>query len=101
MARIMLAEVLSAESTHFSRSSTAVIITAAINPLWINGIQQLLYRGIQMVVIYIDPESFDSVPGTAGVLDRLAGLRVPVYRVRLGESLEVALREPEIAAVRR
>ncbi|CAA9253237.1 MAG: hypothetical protein AVDCRST_MAG93-1850 [uncultured Chloroflexia bacterium] len=41
------------------------------------------------------------MPGTAGVLNRLAGLRVPVYRVRLGDALDVALREPEVAVARR
>ncbi len=96
-----LAEVLAAEVTQFTRSSTAVVVTAALDPLWVNGIQQLLYRGIRIVVIYIDPESFGSVPGTAGIFSRLAALRVPVYRVRLGEALEVALREPEISALRR
>lgn len=96
----MLAEVLSAESTHFSRSSTAVIITAALNPLWVNGIQQLLYRGIRAVVVFIDPETFDSPPGTAAIMQRLASLRVQAYRVRQGQPLNEALAEPEVAALR-
>jgi uncharacterized protein (DUF58 family) len=96
----MLAEVLSAESTHFSRSSTAVIITASLNPIWVTGLQQLLYRGIRAVVIFIDPETFDSPPGTTAIMQRLAALRVQAYRVRQGQPLNEALAEPEITAVR-
>ncbi len=95
-----LAEVLVAEGTQFSRSSTAVVITAALDPLWVTGVQQLLYRAIRVVVIYVDPESFGSVPGTAAIMQRLAGLRVPVYRVKQGQPLEEAMREPEVAAPR-
>jgi uncharacterized protein (DUF58 family) len=95
-----LAEVLVAEGTHFSRSSSAIVITAALDPLWVTSVQQLLYRGIQVVVIYVDPESFGSVPGTAAIMQKLAGLRVQVYRVRQGQPLDAALREPEVAALR-
>ena len=95
-----LAEVLAAEVTQFSRSSTAVVITSALDPLWVTSVQQLLYRGIRIVVIFVDPESFGSAPGTAATMDRLASLRVPVYRVKQGEPLDVALREPELAGTR-
>lgn len=95
-----LAEVLVAEGTQFSRSSSAIVITAALDPLWVTSIQQLLYRGIQVVVIFVDPESFGSVPGTAAIMQKLAGLRVQVYRVKQGQPINEALREPEVAAVR-
>jgi len=95
-----LAEVLAAESTQFSRSSTVVIVTSAIDPLWVNSVQQLLYRGTRAVVIFIDPESFGSPPGTASIMQKLASLRVQVYRIKQGEPLEVALRQPEVAIAR-
>ncbi len=95
-----LPEVLIAESSQFSRSSSAIVITAALDPLWVTSVQQLLYRGIQVVVIFIDPESFGSVPGTAAIMQKLAGLRVQVYRVKQGQPLDAALREPELATAR-
>ena len=95
-----LPEVLIAEGSQFSRSSTAIVITAALDPLWVNSVQQLLYRGIQVVVIFIDPDSFGSVPGTAAIMQKLATLRVQVYRVKQGQPLDAALREPELATVR-
>jgi uncharacterized protein (DUF58 family) len=95
-----LAEVLIAEGTQFSRSSSAIVITAALDPMWVNSIQQLLYRGIRVVVIFVDPESFGSVPGTNAIMQRLASMRVQVYRLKQGQPLGDALREPEIAALR-
>ena len=95
-----LPEVLVAEGSQFSRSSTAIVITAALDPLWVNSVQQLLYRGIQVAVIFVDPESFGSVPGTAAIMQKLASLRVQVYRVKQGQPLDVALREPEVATGR-
>jgi hypothetical protein len=76
------------------------VITAALDPLWVNSIQQLLYRGIRAVVIFVDPESFGSVPGTAAIMHKLAGLRVQAYRLKQGQPLDAALREPEVTAVR-
>lgn len=88
-----LAEVLVAESAQFSRSSTVVVITASVDPAWITSLQQLLYRGIQTVVVLIDQESFGGWPGTTAVA-KLTELRVPIYRVTQGQPLDQALRQP-------
>jgi uncharacterized protein (DUF58 family) len=93
-----LAEVLVAELTQFSRSSTAIVITSSADPAWVASLQQLLYRGIRAVVIYVDQESFGGWPG-ASVLAKLNELRVPVYRVEMGQSLAEALRYPLDAGV--
>lgn len=87
-----LAEVLLAESTQFSRSSTMVVITAAPDPAWVTSLQQMLYRGIQAVVIWVDQESFGGWPGETA-LRKLSELRVPVYRIRQGQPLSEALRQ--------
>jgi len=89
-----LAEVLLAESAQFSRSSTMVIITCSVDQSWVSSIQQLMYRGIRAVVIFIDPETFGGWPGTDGVLRKLNELRIPVYRVTQGQLLDQALRQP-------
>lgn len=96
-----LAEVLVAESAQFNRSSTAVVVTAALDPLWVTSVQQLLLRGIRAVVVFVDPESFGSVPGTAGIMQRLAQQRLTVYRVRQGQPLDAAFATAEIATAGR
>ncbi|WP_026369318.1 DUF58 domain-containing protein [Kallotenue papyrolyticum] len=88
-----LAEVLIAELTQFSRTSTAIVITASADPAWVASLQQLLYRGIRAVVVYVDQETFGGWPAQP-VLTRLGELRVPVYRVAQGQPLSEALRQP-------
>ncbi len=95
-----LAEVLIAESTQFSRSSTMIVITSSVDPGWVTSLQQLLYRGIQTAVIFVDPETFGGWPGTNSIIGKLNEMRIPVYRVEQGESLEQALRQPVAAAYR-
>lgn len=90
-----LAEVLIAESAQFSRSSTMIVITSSVDPAWVTSLQQLLYRGIQTVVVLIDQESFGGWPGTT-VLTKLSELRVPIYRVTQGQPLDQALRQPVV-----
>ncbi|GAC1365690.1 MAG: DUF58 domain-containing protein [Herpetosiphon sp.] len=96
-----LDEVLLAEAGQFNRSSSLLIVTPSIDPAWVNSLQQLLYRGIRAVVIFVDPESFGSVPGTSGIMQRLAQLRLTVYRQQQGQPLDEALTYPEIATVGR
>lgn len=88
-----LAEVLIAESAQFSRSSTMVLITSSVEPAWVNSLQQLLYRGIQTVVVLVDQESFGGWPSQT-VLTKLSELRLPIYRVTQGQPLDHALRQP-------
>lgn len=89
-----LSEVLIAEAAQFSRSSTMIVITSSVDPGWVTSLQQLLYRGIQTVVILIDQETFGGWPGTDAIIGKLNELRVPVYRVEQGQSLDHALRQP-------
>lgn len=93
-----LSEVLIAESSQFSRSSTMVIITSSADPGWVTSLQQMLYRGIRAVVIYIDPETFGGFSGQTA-LRKLSELRVPVYRVAQGQPLDLALRVPTVTGV--
>jgi uncharacterized protein (DUF58 family) len=89
-----LAEVLVAESQRFSRNSTLVIITSSTDERWLAALQQQLYRGLRAVVVFVDPLSFGGWYDPAPIINHLVELRVPVYRVRQGESIANALREP-------
>jgi uncharacterized protein (DUF58 family) len=88
-----LSEVLIAESSQFSRSSTMVIITSSVDPSWVSSLQQLAYRGIRAVVVFIDQETFGGLPGH-GTLRKLSEINVPVYRVQQGQALNHALQHP-------
>ncbi len=91
-----LGEVLIAEASQFSRSSTMVVITSSVDPTWVTSLQQLLYRGVRAVVVFIDQETFGGLPGTP-TLHKLSELNVPVYRVEQGQALKDALQQPTVA----
>ncbi|MEI7643403.1 MAG: DUF58 domain-containing protein [Chloroflexales bacterium] len=89
-----LAEVLLAESQRFGRNCTLMIITSSIDARWVSALQQHRYRGVRAAVLFIDPQSFGGWHDPEPTLRRVAELRVPVYRLRQGESLATALVSP-------
>jgi uncharacterized protein (DUF58 family) len=96
-----LAQVLIAEATQFSRSSTVLVITSSVDTAWVSSLQQLWYRGIRASVVLVEPESFGGFPGADAVERKLSELRVPVYRWEQGQPLDEALRQSTLAAVNR
>jgi uncharacterized protein (DUF58 family) len=89
-----LAEVLTAESQRFGRNCTLVVITSSLDERWVGALQQHLYRGVRAAVLFVDPQSFGGWRDPEPILRRLAELRVPVFRLRQGQPLPDALREP-------
>jgi uncharacterized protein (DUF58 family) len=93
-----LAEVLVAENQRFQRNCTLLVITSAIDERWINALQQQRYRGVRAAVVFVDPQSFGGWRDPQPILQRLAELRIPTYRLQQGQSLAEALRHPMTAA---
>lgn len=89
-----LAEVLVAEGQRFGRNCTLVIITSSLDERWPTALQQLLYRGVRAMVLFVDPQSFGGWRDPAAILARVTELRAPVYRLSKGQSLAEALRKP-------
>lgn len=86
-----LSEILIAESQRFSRNTTLVVITSAIDERWPLTLRQLLYRGIRAVVVFIDPRSFGGWQDADALLEQLVALRVHTYRLRQHQPLAEAL----------
>ncbi len=86
-----LAEVLSAESARFGRNCTLVVITPSLDERWVTGVQHLIYRGVRVVAVLIDAQSFGGVRSNEPVRARLAELRVPAYTWKRGQPLAAAL----------
>lgn len=89
-----LAEVLVAESARFGRNCSLVIVTSSLDERWVGALQQLLYRGVRAVVVFVDPQSFGGWRDPEPILTRLAELRVPTYRLKYGQPIAEALRAP-------
>lgn len=103
---IPLAQVLAAETLHFTRDTTAVIVTSSTDPEWVVAARHLVTRGVRCVAVVIDPASF--LPETSSgryervgqsVVADLVASRIPTYLVRYGDPLELALNEANAQAV--
>lgn len=89
-----LAEVLGAESARFGRNCTLVLITPSLDERWVTGVQHLLYRGVRVVAVIIDGQSFGGTRGGDAIRSRLVELRVPTYTYGRGRHLADVLAHP-------
>jgi uncharacterized protein (DUF58 family) len=88
-----LAEVLAAEANRFGRNSTLLLITPSLDERWVTSVQQLRYRGVQAVAVFVEPQSFGGWKDSRAVQARLADARVPYFLLRQGQELAQAVRE--------
>lgn len=103
---IPLAQVLAAETVHFTRDTTVVAVTSATDPDWVVSLRHLVTRGIRPLAVLIDPASFPQETYTDrhqrashDILADLVASRIPTYRVRYGDPLEFALSEANAQVV--
>ncbi len=103
---IPLSQVLAAESVHFTRDTTAIVVTSSIDTDWVVEMRRLRTRGVRPIAVLIDPATFlqegsavHLERGTQSVLTDLVASRIPTYLVRYGDPLEVALSEANAQAV--
>ena len=103
---IPISQVLAAETLHFTRGTTIVIVTPSTNPEWVVTAQHLMTRGVRCVAVVVDPASFlrETSGGRYGqvtqrVVADLVASRIPTYVVRYGDPLELALNEANVQTV--
>jgi uncharacterized protein (DUF58 family) len=88
---IPLAEVLAAEALRFSRNTTVIIVTPAIDPEWVAATRHLIDRGVRTTAIVIDPGSFGMPYNALETEIELTASYVPHYIVRQDDPLDQAL----------
>jgi len=104
---IPLSQVLAAETVHFTRDTTAIVITPSTDADWVAAIQHLTSRGIRAIAIVIDAATFaqqeisasDNGRNALTVVDELVTSQIPTYLARYGVPLEIALSEANVQAV--
>ncbi len=86
---------------HMSGFNTLMVITSSRRPEWTYSLVGLRRQGINVAVCYIDPAPFiadasGEAPGATGQVaaDYLAQHGIPVYLVRRGEDINLALSHP-------
>jgi len=82
-----------------SRFNTLTIITPSRHTEWIPALRRLRRQGINVSVVYVDPDSFSASPEPQSPLELLHLSEIPTYVVKKGEPLNEALRAPVGAGV--
>jgi len=88
---VMLDQVLSMEGDLLGRGATVVVITPSTREAWVASAQRLLRRGLRVITVLIDVESFGGRPGSRNIHALLLASNIPVYLVKNGDDLSVVL----------
>ena len=86
-----LATVLTRNRGRFGRSDSLLVVTASTATEWIPILRELKYRGLNTVVILVDPASFGGRQPLDEVVMQLVTAGIPAYLVHRGDSLALAL----------
>ncbi len=87
---VPIIDVLATVDRELFVSSTIVVITAATDGEWIDALGTLQRRGVQVICIVLDRESFGG-ESNDDVIPRLSMSGVTTYRVYLGDDIADAL----------
>ncbi|MBE2221881.1 MAG: DUF58 domain-containing protein [Anaerolineae bacterium] len=89
--QIPIEDMLHAESHLFPRGTTVIVVSPTNLDKWATSARQLVRRGLRVVTILIDPESFGGRRSNAGLESMLHGNGMAAYRVRCGDDLTAVL----------
>jgi uncharacterized protein (DUF58 family) len=93
--RRTLGEVLTLEESFFTRGMTVVVITSSPSTAWVDTLQELRRRGIQIMAVLVDPSSFDPEAASLDYVRASLSLQsVPTYMVARHDSIPDALSRP-------
>ena len=89
--KMTLGQLLVLEGDQLARGTTLIIITPSVREDWVSEAARLIRRGINVVAVVIDAESFGGRPGAAHVGELLAANGIARRTVRRGDDIAVAL----------
>lgn len=89
-----LADVLFQNSGDFGAFASVLVVTSSPAGEWVSVLEGLGDRALRTVVVLIDATSFGDAGSSYEALTRLVNSGVPIYVVRKGVPLSVALSEP-------
>jgi uncharacterized protein (DUF58 family) len=88
---IPLSQVLLSEGERLGRGVTLVVITPSLDRTWVAAARDLSRRGVRLVAIVVDPESFGGAGTAEDIIGELQASSVPAYLTREGDDLTRAL----------
>jgi len=97
--QIPLAEIIAAEGVSLRRNTTAIVVTPTDRNFWIAAAREVIYRGVRVVTVLIERQSFGVSHSNRELVDELAISGIPTYLVREGDDLAQALANPYAQAI--
>lgn len=89
--QVAIEDVLDAESKIFPRGTTVIVISPTTHQELATAVRQLTRRGLRMVTILVDPESFGGRYSSGALAEILQAGSLVTYQVRCGDDLTAAL----------
>jgi uncharacterized protein (DUF58 family) len=84
-------QLLTIEGDHLPRGATVIAITPSTREGWLGAAQRLVRRGLRVIAVLVDPETFGGRPGMRVIASRLAMTGIPAYVVKKDDDLTAAL----------
>lgn len=89
--QVAIEDVLDAESQVFPRGTTVIVISPSTHQELATTVRQLTRRGLRMVTILIDPQSFGGAYSSGPLAEILQAGSLITYHVRCGDDLTAVL----------
>lgn len=89
--QVSIADMLDSESQLFPRGTTVISITPTTQVEWATSARQLARRGLRVVSVLVDPESFGSQHSAAPLAELLRASDITTYVVKYGDDITAAL----------
>jgi uncharacterized protein (DUF58 family) len=89
--KLPLADILHAESHMFPRGTTILAVTPTTSENWVTAVQLVTRRGLRVVTILVDPESFGGRRSAKPLANLLLANGLSCYVVQRGDDLTAAL----------
>jgi len=89
--QVPVADMLHAESHLFPRGTTVIVVTPTVRESWAMAARQLARRGLRVVTVLVEPESFGGNRSAAPLASLLQAYGMVVYLVQRGDDLTAAL----------
>ncbi|MFQ5420968.1 MAG: DUF58 domain-containing protein, partial [Anaerolineae bacterium] len=86
-----VADVIQAENYLFPRGTTVIVITAVADESWLNDARQLSRRGLRVVTVVVNSESFGGRNSGAGLVQLLRASGLVAYLVNCNDNLTAVL----------
>ncbi len=88
-----LKDVLSLETQLFTRGTSLMIITSSVDQDWIREAQVLQRRGIRLICVYINPQTFSAKQDSSAIRGMLQLAKIPRIIISKDDDLAIALEQ--------